>query len=150
MSPVSIVLAACVFASGGIVFYLVWPGLSHDSTAIVERLAGYGINPRTWPLLAVYFCVVNSTLEEFFWRGCLMSERRLPRLDDFAFAGYHVFVLLAFVACVWAPPVFAACALAGWLWRRLRMATGSLVVPIVTHVIADTSIAVEVHLRVFA
>lgn len=139
----------CLFAVGGVAIYVLWPHLSLGS-ALVDRLAAFGVTKHTWPLLAIYFCIVNSTLEEFFWRGRLMFHSVRPVGSDFLFAGYHAFVLLAFAEPIWTVPVFVAVVFAGWLWRMLRLATGSLVIPIVTHIIADVSIAVAVQLRAFA
>lgn len=149
VGPVWIVLAVCLFASGGAAIYVLWPYLSQGSTSLVEKLAAFGVTRRTWPLLVVYFCVVNSTLEEFFWRGRLMSPGVRPHPNDLFFAGYHAFVLLAFAEPIWTVPVFIAVAFAGWLWRMVRHATGSLVIPFVTHIIADVSIVAAVHLRAF-
>lgn len=131
-------------------FHVLWPYINRDTHTIADRLADYGVSRQAWPLLAAYFCVANSTLEESFWRGCLGSGSRGLETNDLMFAGYHALVLLAFTDPVWTLPVFVACAFAGWLWRRLRVTTGGLAVPITTHVIADVSIAVAVHLRAFA
>jgi membrane protease YdiL (CAAX protease family) len=143
-----IVLAAGLFAVGGVAIYVLWPYLSLG-TSITDRLAAFGVTKHTWPPLAIYFCIANSTLEEFFWRGRLMSHTVRPVGGDFLFAGYHAFVLLAFANPIWTIPVFVACAFAAWLWRMLRLATGGLAVPIITHIIADVSIAVAVQLRGF-
>jgi membrane protease YdiL (CAAX protease family) len=142
--------AAVVFATGGIILYLLWPYAFADGRGIAARLAAYGVSRGTWPFLAAYFCLINSTAEELFWRGYLGSDCKRPVANDLLFAGYHVLVLLAFVGPLYAVPVFGACAFAGWLWRMMRASTGSLVIPLLTHVIADLSIAIAVHLRVFA
>ncbi|MCE5200704.1 CPBP family intramembrane metalloprotease [bacterium] len=142
-------LAACVFSLGGVAMYFLWPCMSHNGSTIANRLADFGVSRHTWPYLAVYFSVVNSTIEEFFWRGCLMSVTLKPVGNDLLFGGYHSLVLLAFASPIWAVPVFCACAFAGWLWRMLRIATGGLLFPIITHVIADVSIVIAVHLRAF-
>jgi membrane protease YdiL (CAAX protease family) len=143
-------LVGCVFALGGIAMYLLWPVLSHGGTGITDRLAEFGVTRHTWPVLAVYFCIVNSILEEFFWRGRLMRYTIRPVADDFLFAGYHAFVMLAFASPVWAIPVIVAVAFAGWLWRVLRVTTGSLTASLITHIVADAGIAVAVWVRGFA
>lgn len=51
---------------------------------------------------------------------------------------------------VWTTQVFIACAFAAWLWRMLRLATGSIAAPVVNHIIADVSIALAVQLKTFA
>jgi len=142
-------LSAIVFAAGGLVFYFIWPYVIPTGQTLA-RLQAFGITREIWPYFAVYFCVVNSAIEEFFWRGYLRDDTRSLRANDLFFAGYHALVLLAFASPVWAVPVFAACAFAGWLWRRLRACTGGLALPVVTHLLADVSIVLAVHFRVFA
>lgn len=148
--PIWIPTVALIFALGGAALYVLWPHLNPDSRMITSTLADYGINHQTWPSFAAYFCIVNSTLEELFWRGYLGSDSPHPVPNDFLFGGYHVFVLLAFAGAVWGLPVLIAVAFAGWLWRILRRITGGLTVPMITHIVADVSIAVAVYFRAFA
>lgn len=139
-----------VYAFGGIALYVLWPYAFSDSAAIVARLGSFGITRHVWPYFAVYFCCVNSLSEELYWRGYLRDDASGPTAHDFAFAGYHALVFLAFAGVAWALLVFAACAFAGWLWRRMRAATGSLAMPVITHIIADLGIVAAVNLRLFA
>jgi membrane protease YdiL (CAAX protease family) len=141
-------LTAIVFAAGGVIFYLVWPCIDPEGT-IAGRLGGYGLNRAIWPYFAVYFCVVNSLVEELFWRGLLGESTKIIRPNDLFFAGYHALVLAAFTDPIWIAPVFGACVFAGWLWRLLRTTTGGLAVPIVTHLAADIGIVVAVHFRLY-
>lgn len=144
-----LLLVTVVFAMGGVLLYVLWPLLGRDGSMLADRLAVFGVTRTTWPLLAVYFCLVNSTLEEFFWRGRLGSDTRHITRNDVFFAGYHAFVMMAFANPIWALPVFVACAFGGWLWRRLRSLSGGLLLPVLTHIAADISIVVAVHLRAF-
>lgn len=146
--PAALYLTIAIFAAGGFIFYLLWPYIASGSV-ISDKLHDYGINKTIWLYFAVYFCVVNSITEEFFWRGYLGDDRKGPVLNDFLFAGYHALVLLAFASPVWTLPVIAACAFAGWLWRTLRRIRGGLAVPILTHLAADVSIVAAVHFRLF-
>ena len=88
-----IILVACLFAAGGAAIYFLRPYLDSGGSPITNRLAAYGVTKHTWPLLAFYFCIVNSTLEEFFWRGRLMSGSVPPHINDLLFASYHAFIL---------------------------------------------------------
>lgn len=94
-----------------------------------------------WPF-AAYFIVVNSTLEELFWRGVVLNE--LDHLDKpwpragyawtaITFAAWHYLVLRALLQ-----PGYAELAVLGvlgvglccsYLYRR----TKSIVLPIVVH-----------------
>ncbi len=143
-------LAALIYASGGFIFYLIWPYLSPDSGSIAAKLENFGITKHSWPYFAVYFCLVNAVIEELFWREYLGSDCINVQLNDILFGGYHVLVLLAFISPIWTVLVLIACTFAGWLWRMLRKLSGGLVLPICTHVIADIGIILAVHFRLFA
>jgi len=144
------ILTAALYAAGGIALYAIWPYVWPHGGFARARLADFGINAHNWPYFAAYFCCVNSVIEELFWRGYLGQDCRRPTLRDAAFAGYHSLVLAAVAGIIWNVPVFVGCAFAGWLWRMMRAGTGSLLLPVLTHLIADLGIVAAVHLRVFA
>lgn len=139
-----------VFALGGVAIYALWPYTLPSCDLVRHGLGCLGITRQMWPFFAVYFCLVNSLIEEIFWRGYLRNDSRLPITNDLAFAGYHGVVLLFFASAVWVPLAILVCFLVAWLWRVMRAATGSLVLPIITHLIADVGIAMAVYFRVFA
>ena len=141
-------LTAPVFASGGIIFYFIWPFIAAGN-GIPEKLHEYGLTQNIWPIFAVYFVLINSAIEEFFWRGYLKDDSIKPNLNDFLFGGYHSLVLFAFTDPAWTILVLAAVTFAGWLWRFLRARTQSLVLPLLTHFLADLTIMWAVHMRVF-
>ncbi len=143
-------LSTIIFAMGGVIFYFLWPCIFHETAAIAARLQSFGIDSKLWPVFAIYFCCVNSLIEELFWRGYLQQDRRGLVLNDCAFGGYHAMVIAAFAGPIWCVPVFVACVFAGWLWRMMRQTTGSVIVPVLTHLVADATIVAAVHLRVFA
>lgn len=143
-------LTVIVYAAGGFLFYLLWPYVDPGSSPITDKLENFGVNKHMWPYFAVYFCIVNSMVEELFWRGYLGSNEKQLHPNDFFFGGYHVLVILAFTNPIWGLPVFAACAFAGWLWRMLHKITGNLALPIATHLVADVAIALAVYFRAFA
>lgn len=142
-------LTTLVFASGGAIFYLLLPFFAAP-TEIASKLSSMGLNSANWPYFAVYFCLVNSVIEEFFWRGYLAPEANILHLDDIFFGGYHALVVIWFTQAYWALPVLAACAFAGWLWRKMCRLTGNLTLPILTHIAADASIIAALHYRLFA
>lgn len=143
-------LSAIILSLGGVILFLLWPYAFFDADGTTARLHSVGIDRRTWPFFVAYFCSVHPILEELFWRGCLMQDKPLVTVHNCAFGGYHAFVIAAFAAPVWCVPVFAACVFAGWLWRMMREATGSSLLPILTHFAADASIVGAVHFRLFA
>lgn len=147
--PFLLYLTAPIFAAGGYIFYLIWPYIAHGQQISI-RLNDYGLSPVIWPVFAVYFVVVNSAIEEFFWRGFLSDNGIKLNRNDMLFAGYHSLVLLAFTDIIWTIPVFAACVFAAWLWRQLKAKTQSLLLPLLTHFCADLTIMWAVHMRVFS
>ena len=91
---------------------------------------------------------MNPVLEEWYWRGVLGSPSRMPTPNDAAFAGYHVLVLAVFVPWPWALAVAVVLVGAAWLWRQLVARHGGLVIPVVTHAVADLSVIVTAELIV--
>jgi hypothetical protein len=81
-------------------------------------------------------------ITEWYWRGVLGSESRLPVASDVAFAGYHAVVLVAFIPGYWAVLTAATLTGAAWLWRQLAARAGGLLVPVATHLLADLSVIV--------
>lgn len=92
--------------------------------------------------LAVYFVLVNATLEELFWRGVVLNEldylNQKLRLagtiwTGFAFAAWHWLVLRALLQPGWAElavvGVLAMGFFSSWLYRK----TESIVIPIIWH-----------------
>ncbi len=142
-------LLTIVYAAGGVLLYVLWPYTNIDSKTASEQLRNYGLNQQTWGYFFAYFCLVNPILEELFWRGYLGEDTRRPVMNDLFFAGYHALVLAAFADLIWIVPVIAACVLAGWLWRMLRMMSNELLIPVITHLAADVSIVIAVSYRVF-
>ena len=143
-------LSSLVFAMGGVALYLLWPYAFAHSTDITGRLTSLGISASIWPYFALYFCCANSLVEELFWRGYLGDESRGLVLNDLAFGGYHALVLAAFAGIIWALPVFVACVFAGWLWRVMRASSGNLVIPMLTHFVADAGIVAAVWCRIYS
>jgi membrane protease YdiL (CAAX protease family) len=111
---------------------------AHVMGALTER----GYHAGELLPLAIYFVIVNSVLEELFWRGVILNE--LDYLDKrwrsagtlfaaVAFAAWHYLVLRALLE-----PGFAELSIAGvmmvgifcsWIYRR----TQSIVMAILWH-----------------
>lgn len=138
-----------IFASGGAVLYAVWPMLASEAE-LSARLAGVGITKASWTWFAIYFCTVNPVVEEALWRGFIGSDCSGLQLNDVLFGGYHGLVVSAFVGPIWILPVVAACTFAGWFWRMLRLRSGGLAIPWLTHLAADASVAAAVYFRLHA
>jgi membrane protease YdiL (CAAX protease family) len=131
-----VLLALALGLAGGMLFYALWPvlGVSVD----IDRYArSIGLNETAWPIFLAYFIIVNPVIEEYYWRGCLGSERRRPVLNDFWFAGYHVLVLAGKMAPVWLLVIFLTLAGAAWAWRQMNRLGGGLLPSLACHVAGD-------------
>lgn len=128
-----------VGALGGVAVVLLWPavGLSADLNSLLSR---YGLSGWKWTAFMVYFVLFHPVLEELFWRGGLQHPSKVLRIEDAAFAGYHVFTMLCFVRWPWALMSFFLLTGAAWAWRQSVRRTGGLFVAASSHVIADAAI----------
>lgn len=117
--------AFCVLLGG---FALLRPFI--DLTAIAAGLgAGQNITADNFPLVALYICVVNSLLEELFFRGFsfLILRRHLNPtaaclFSAAAFSLYHVSILSGWFSlwlfCLLLGGLFLCGLLFNWLDRR--------------------------------
>jgi hypothetical protein len=135
-----------VTAATGPVLYLLWPWIAGDGTRIGRDLAALGLGGASWIGFVTYYSLVNPWIEELYWRGVLGSDALHPVPADLCFAGYHVVVLLAFLPWWWAVTAALALTAAAWLWRQATAHAGGLLVPVLTHGVADVSIIVAAHL----
>jgi len=137
-------VAAILFgAIGGILVRVLAPWLGADRSlhaVMGDALDAYGLGARSWVVFAAYHGVVNPVVEEAYWRGWLGSPDRRLRIEDLAFAGYHLVVLAPFIEPVWLAVSFTSLTVAGWLWRQARVRTGGLAVAVASHAAADVSI----------
>lgn len=133
---------AAVFA-----FFSVLRGHIWDAPEVSHTLSMWGIQ-RIHPILFVSMMVVgNGFLEEFFWRGYALRrlmEQVSPRsalvLSSLFCASYHVMTTGALFSLSYAVVSVASIFFAGLVWGGIRMKTGSLLLPVVTHVFIDLAI----------
>ena len=88
----------------------------------------------------IYFSTVQPFLEELYWRGYLESGRKYFSWTDLAFAGYHILVLAWFIKLPWLVIAFIVLAGAAYVWRYMAARLEGLIVPLLSHIIADVSI----------
>jgi len=140
----TLLVAILLGASGGLLLYLLWPILAvpNDIEAYLESI---GLNARTWPIFLAYFVTVNPLLEEYYWRGCLGSQRRRPILNDLFFSGYHLLVLAGSVGAIWLPVIFLALAAAGWFWRQINRHASGLLPSVVSHIAGDIAVITTIY-----
>lgn len=138
-------LAAAAFAAILVGYALLspWLDLSNITSSLEEK---EGITAEVFPFVAVYISVVNSFLEELFFRGFAflglsgaLGRRRAMLLSTLAFAVYHVGILDGWVAlwlvALMVAGLFCAGALFNWLDRE-----GSFIPSWLVHIAANLAI----------
>jgi membrane protease YdiL (CAAX protease family) len=147
-------------AFGAVVFvamlwgYHAWLGpaglLVPAGKAIAARMAAFGLaSPAGFAGMAIFYAVVHSLLEEYYWRWFLFGQMRrlMPApsavvLSSLAFTLHHVIVLAAYFG--WRSPATAvfslAVAVAGVVWAWIYHRSGSLLGPWLSHALADAAL----------
>ena len=109
------------------------------------QLQSHAVSASTRIWFAAQLCLLNPLLEEWFWRGLFFEDRKRPALSDFGYAAFHFFALLPF-----APAWLAAVATVGlvgfgcFLRQLAGHQRGSLVLPILWHVLGDLAVVVAI------
>ncbi len=136
-------MAVSAGAAGGLLIWALWPQLGAASD-LRARLGGIGLAGTAWTTFVAYHVLINPWLEELFWRGLLGGAARHPTVSDVAFAGYHILVLVRFVAWPWPLVAFAVLVGAAWTWRRIADCFGGLLIPVLSHMSANAGILLAV------
>lgn len=126
------------------------PALADVPSAVAGKLASFGIaTPGGYLALAVFYSLVHSLLEEYYWRWFLFGRlrRRLPAvaaiaLSSLAFTAHHVLVIGQFLGGYGPATWLAALAITGagalWAWSYHR--SNSLFGPWLSHAFADAGL----------
>ncbi len=138
------VLAAILGGAGGMLLYVLWPMLAVPDD-IELYLQSIGLNAGIWPVFLVYFVVVNPLIEEYYWRGCLVSKRQWPVLNDLWFSGYHLLVMAGNIGVIWLPVVFLVLAVAAWFWRQIDRLGEGLLPSVVSHIAGDIAVITTIY-----
>ena len=86
---------------GGVLLYILAPYAHVNSVMITPVLERLGLQGFPWLLFVLYHFLVNPWFEEVFWRGKLGSKNKGLVWNDVFFAGYHMLVLVLFLAWYW-------------------------------------------------
>lgn len=121
---VSAALALAVFLFLTVGYMVLSPWL--DLSAIPDELRYSGITAETFPMVAAYITLVNSLLEEVFFRGFAFltlrrhaSQRFAYGFSGLAFAAYHVSIMSGWFHPIWFVVFIAGLAVAGMLFDFL-------------------------------
>jgi len=116
-------------------------GIPHAAIEIdlAARLASFGLQGAALWVFIPYYVLLHPILEEAFWRRPVHQARGRAVLTDCAFAGYHLLVLVHFVALPWALAITTLLAAVAWLWRRVWSLCEGPAIPLATHAVAGAS-----------
>lgn len=136
MAIAGVVMSVMIFP---IIFFF-WGHMYSDRTPLDSTLANFGLYGTSWFFFMIYFSTVQPFLEELYWRGYLENNQKYFSWKDFAFAGYHIFVLAWFIKLPWLVIAFILLTIAACIWRYIASRLEGLAVPLLSHTVADVSI----------
>ncbi len=123
------------------------PAFERAPAAVSAKIAGFGIDSGLkFLLLAVFYSVVHSFLEEYYWRWFVFGRlrRRLPFgaagvVSSLAFTAHHVLVVGHFLGSFGLLTFLISLVVtgAGLVWSWLFERTGRLAGPWLSHALAD-------------
>ena len=126
------------------------PAFEQAPAAVAEKVASFGIDSGAkFLLLAAFYSVIHSFLEEYYWRWFVFGRlrRRLPFaaaavVSAIAFTSHHVLVVGFFLGSfgVLTFAVSLIVTAAGLLWAWLYHRTGHLAGPWLSHALADAGL----------
>jgi membrane protease YdiL (CAAX protease family) len=117
---------------------------------VKEKLKGFGITSlAAYALLAVFYSLVHSLLEEYYWRWFVFGRlrnltplRAAVAISSVGFAAHHVLVLAKYFG--WDSPATwlfsAGVAIGGVVWAVVYQRSKSLLGPWLSHLLVDAAI----------
>jgi len=126
----------------GALLYLLLPHITR--TGLVTWLAAHKLSERSLLIMVPYFGLLHPFLEQLHWSP--LRERTL--LAHFMFAGYHVLVLYSLLSLPWLVVCFLVLAVASLAWQQMQRHCDSVLVPFVSHALADTGVVIAALLRI--
>jgi membrane protease YdiL (CAAX protease family) len=122
------------------------------TTAVQGKMLAWRItNTPSYALLTIFYVLIHSALEEYYWRWFVyrhlsyqVPETTANLLSSLGFMAHHVLLLGVYFG--WASPftyLFSlAVAIGGSFWAWLYQRTGSLLGPWISHMLVDAAIFV--------
>ena len=122
--------------------------VAQSSEAIRGKARDLGIVEYFWPL-AVSLSLINSLIEEYYWRWFLFGRLRQVApaflaylLGGVAFAAHHVVITTQFFPASWGLMIGAFVGLGGVIWCMMYARQQTITGIWVSHIIADLGIMV--------
>jgi membrane protease YdiL (CAAX protease family) len=118
---------------------------------IRQKLAEFGADDRgRYALLAIFISIINSGMEEYYWRWFVYGRLRnhlsilnANRISSLGFMAHHVIILsVYFPGHFWSAvvPFSLAIAFGGAVWAWVYQQTASLLGPWISHFIVDVAV----------
>ena len=143
---ISLALGLAVFCLivGG--YFLVSPYF--DFSKVTDALvSGVGVSAENFVFVALYISFVNSLLEEFFFRGFafltlkkVTSVKVATVFSAFAFALYHIAIMVSWFDLLLFILLIAALVVAGLFFNRLDQKSGTIYPSWFVHMFANFAI----------
>jgi len=124
-----------------------------------QKVSGMNLDtPLRFAALGVFYSLIHSYLEEYYWRWFVFVRLRdyLPDgqamlVSSLGFMAHHVILLATFFG--WDSPLTwlfsAGVAIGGYVWAWLYRHTGNLLYPWISHLIVDAAIFTLGYFLVF-
>lgn len=132
-------------AVNGYLIYLMWGMVEKPGSVLGNQLSNLGIHEGNLIIFMVYYSFFTPWLEEHFWRDLMATNSIKPDLSDLLFAGYHLLVVSIFIKPIYLPVIFVSLLGIAWFWRWCKRKLGGLLIPSLTHLIADVSTILAVY-----
>ena len=139
-TPIALLVLPSVLA-GPVVFFLL-PYVTH--TDLAGWLTDNQLSGAAFLLMVFYFGLIHPILEQAHWAPL----RESTPIAHFAFAGYHMLVLYSLLALPWLALCFIVLVAVSWLWQKLAEESGTLLLPIASHIAGDLSIVIAAWLSI--
>lgn len=118
--------------------------------AIRAKVVDIGASaPLAFLALALFYSVLHSLMEEYYWRGFVFAELRerispgaAIALSSLAFMAHHVILLWLYFRSTWwlIPILSAGVAVGGAMWAWLYRRSDSLLGPWLSHMLVDAAL----------
>lgn len=113
---------------------------------IAEKIKDLG-EAETYFTFAIFICLVNSAMEEYYWRWfCYGQARQLMPIPlahlvaAIGFAAHHIVILSQFFPLGWAFAIGACVGTGGAFWSWQMQRYNSLIGPWLSHLLVDIGI----------
>jgi len=135
-------ISSAISIIAGPALFMLWHSMKLDTANLFSTLAFFKLKGLSWTLFIPYFCLLHPILEEVFWRITRFNMLSDRFYRNILFGGYHILVLVYFIRIEWILVSFVILSLVSFMWDSISLKTSGLIVPVLSHIIADSSIII--------